>query len=189
MEKFKDFDDFMNHCADAKVVVNVDVFAWQLLRHEKIEKCRKTFEAQEYIADLLEFLFFDSILNKYFIKKTGVSEQQLFRINGAWHAWQIRQTEVDELRNECEQLRDQIKRITDPNTQDSYNFAQAFYRRVVKATDQQLPKELSDLKIDPTFVKAIFITAMGVFPENVQTPNNVVGDLKIDANHIHSSIP
>nr|WP_312323958.1 hypothetical protein [Acinetobacter oleivorans] len=189
MEKFKDFDDFMNHCAETKVVVNVDVLAWQLIRHEKIEKCRKTFEAQEYIADLLEFLFFDSTQNKYFINKTGVSEQTLYRINGAWHAWQIRQNEVDELRSECERLQDQINRIKDPDTQDSYNFAQAFYRRVVKATDQPLPKELSDLKIDPTFVKTMFVTAMGVFPELDKTPNNLVAGLKNEANHIHSSIP
>ncbi|WP_454667830.1 hypothetical protein [Acinetobacter calcoaceticus] len=189
MENFKDFDDFMNHCAEAKVVVNVDVLAWQILRHEKIEKCRKSFEAQKFVADLLEYLIFDSTQNKYFIKKTGVSEHTFYRINGAWQAWQIRQNEVNELRSECERLQDQIIRIKNPDTQDSYNFAQAFYRRVVKATDQQLPKELSDLKIDPSFVKAMFIAAMGVFPEILEMPNEVVGGLKIDANHIHSSIP
>lgn len=97
--------------------------------------------------------------------------------------------EVEQLTSECNRLKDQINRIKNPDTQDSYNFAQAFYRRVVKATDLLLPKEFSDLKIDPTFVKAIFITAMGVFPEKDQTPNKVVGELKIDANHIHSSIP
>ncbi|HCH7478851.1 TPA: hypothetical protein NM870_003479 [Acinetobacter baumannii] len=205
MEKFKDFHGFKDHVAVMDLNLNVDDLAKALMEFVKMKNCREAFEAQEFVADLLEFLFFDKTQNKYFINKTGVSEQTLYRINGAWQAWQIRQNEVEELRRECERLQDKIKRITDPDTQDTYNFAQAFYRRVVKATDLQLPKELSHLKIDPSFVKAMFITAMGVFdfdnkkmwrgdftdvfPKILEKPDEVVGDLKIDANHIHSSIP
>lgn len=188
-----------------KPILSVDDLANALLEKHMKEQCRRTFEAQEYVADLLDFLIFDSTQNKYFINKRGVSEQTLFRINGAWQAWQIRQNEVEELRSECKRLQDKINRIKNPNIQDTYNFAQAFYRRVVKATDQQLPKELSELKIEPSFVKAMFITAMGVFdfnydnlwrgnmkdvfPAILETPDEVVGELMIEANHIHRSTP
>jgi hypothetical protein len=73
---------------------------------------------------------------------------------------------VEELRGECNKLRDQLHRIKCPDVIDTCNFAQAFYRRVVKSTDQQLPKELKELNIDPAYIQAIFMTAMGVFDFN-----------------------
>lgn len=71
--------------------------------------------------------------------------------------------EVEELRGECNKLRDQLHRIKRTDTIDAYNFAQAFYRRLAKTTDQQLPKELHELGIDAVYIQAMVNTAMGVF--------------------------
>ncbi|MGQ1209632.1 hypothetical protein ACT4YP_20535 (plasmid) [Acinetobacter baumannii] len=74
--------------------------------------------------------------------------------------------EVEELRGECNKLRDQLHRIKCADTFDAYNFAQAFYRRLAKTTDQQLPKELHELGIDAVYIQAMVNTAIGVFEFN-----------------------
>ncbi|MDH2636804.1 hypothetical protein QDS01_17995 [Acinetobacter nosocomialis] len=74
--------------------------------------------------------------------------------------------EIEELRGECNKLRDQLHRIKCADTIDAYNFAQAFYRRLAKTTDQQLPKELHELGIDAVYIQAMVNTAIGVFEFN-----------------------